>query len=244
MDRMHCAFDGCHLGAILRRILNSFWIVMLATASGASGSTSMICEQAARAVSEKTGIPVNVLRAITRTETGRTEAGHLVPWPWTVNMEGKGHWFDTEDEAKLFVFKAFKGGARSFDIGCFQINYRWHGHAFRTIEDMFDPLLNTEYAAEFLAQLYKEFGNWSAAAGAFHSRTAEHATRYSARFDEILADLAVTTDMPVVQSHSAMANRQALLPHRTAQSSVLGSLMPAPAATPVFIVMQSRGSFK
>ena len=45
-------------------------------------------------------------------------------------MEGKGKWFQTRDEALSYVFKHFKRGARSFDVGCFQINFKWHGQAF------------------------------------------------------------------------------------------------------------------
>ncbi|MEZ5684477.1 MAG: transglycosylase SLT domain-containing protein [Paracoccaceae bacterium] len=99
-------------------------------------------------------------------------------------MEGKGFWFDSLDEARSFVFKEYKRGARSFDVGCFQINYKWHGHAFTSIEAMFDPLENGLYAAKFLKELYLETGSWKAAAGAYHSRTKKYADRYSARFEK------------------------------------------------------------
>ena len=79
---------------------------------------------------------------------------------------------------------------KSFDVGCVQINYRWHGHAFPTLEDMFDPEWTATYAAQFLRTLYEERGSWSAAAGAYHSLTPELAQKYAARFDRILADLA------------------------------------------------------
>jgi soluble lytic murein transglycosylase-like protein len=62
-------------------------------------------------------------------------------------------------------------GARSYDVGCFQINYRWHGQHFASLDQMFDPDANAAYAARFLSELYAEFGDWSRAAGAYHSRT-------------------------------------------------------------------------
>jgi len=111
------------------------------------------------------------------------------PWPWTVNMEGKGVWFSTEDEARAYVFKNYKRGARSFDVGCFQINYKWHGHNFSSIEEMFDPIENALYAANFLSRLYQEKGEWGAAAGAYHSRTAKYADKYEKRFTALLASL-------------------------------------------------------
>ena len=142
------------------------------------------CENAAVIASQQSGVPVSVLKAISLNETGRKRGGAFRPWAWTVNMEGAGHWFDTRDEARAYVFKEFKRGARSFDVGCFQINYKWHHTAFSSIDEMFEPAANARYAAKFLRELYDEFGDWSKAAGAFHSRTPKHATSYAARFNK------------------------------------------------------------
>jgi soluble lytic murein transglycosylase-like protein len=54
---------------------------------------------------------------------------------------------------------------------------------------MFDPRRNALYAARFLRRLHSDFGDWSAAIGAYHSRTAARATRYRARVGEIRAKL-------------------------------------------------------
>lgn len=173
----------------------AFCVALIVAALGstspcnARASDAEICGSVATTVSQQSGVPVSVLKAITLTETGRKLGGAFQPWPWTVNMEGKGHWFDTQDEARAFVFKEFKRGARSFDVGCFQINYKWHGEAFSSIDEMFDPLANALYAAKFLKELHAETGSWSDAAGAYHSRTPEFATRYAARFDRIRANL-------------------------------------------------------
>jgi hypothetical protein len=137
----------------------------------------LVCDAAAQHAAEKTGVPPDVLMAITRTETGLAKGGVMQPWPWTVNMEGRGVWFDTKSEALEYVFDHFKTGARSFDIGCFQINYRWHGAHFESIEEMFDPSSNAIYAAVFLRKLYAESGDWTVAAGNFHSRIPARADR-------------------------------------------------------------------
>lgn len=148
-------------------------------------ATAATCERVAEEASRRSGVPVSVLKAISLTETGRKTGGKFRPWPWTVNMEGAGHWFDTLDEARAYVFQEFKRGARSFDVGCFQINYKWHNQAFSSIDEMFDPLANALYAAKFLSDLYAETGSWNAAAGAYHSRTKEYADRYAARFADL-----------------------------------------------------------
>lgn len=49
-------------------------------------------------------------------------------------------------------------GAGNLDIGCFQLNYRWHGAAFASLADMFDPDRNATYAADYLASHYQRTG--------------------------------------------------------------------------------------
>jgi len=207
--------------------------VFLAQPASARGDPAQICDAAAQQVAAETGVPLSVLRAITRTETGRGKNGTLKPWPWTVNMQGKGVWFDTEEQARVYVFRHFKKGARSFDVGCFQINYRWHGQAFNSIEEMFDPLINTRYAAEFLGKLFAETGDWTRAAGAYHSRTQKYARRYMKRYAQIHANLpdtvvALEPLAPAPQPRKPPAPRvnSFSLLTGTARSGQLGSLMP------------------
>ena len=171
-------------------------ILLVAHPAAANFANSEICEQVTQIASRQSGVPIAVMRAISLTETGRTLDGAFRAWPWAVNMEGDDAWFDTRDEATAYALAAFGRGARSFDVGCFQINYKWHGQNFGSIEQMFDPLVNAQYAARLLAELYAEKGNWSAAAGAYHSRTPEYADRYTARFERILANLTSTTPPP------------------------------------------------
>ena len=148
-----------------------------------------ICERAAIEAANESIVPLSVLRAISLTETGRKRGKDFQPWPWTVNMEGVGKWFDTYDAARSYVERHFQRGARSFDVGCFQINYRWHHQAFDSIDHMFEPRANALYAARFLTELYEEFGDWSRAAGAYHSHTPKFARKYTARFNRIRANL-------------------------------------------------------
>ena len=167
------------------------------TIAGAE-KVSAICENAALRISMESGVPLSVLRSISLTETGRLKKGRLEPWPWTVNMEGVGKWFDDYETAKAYVDRHFNRGARSFDVGCFQINYRWHHQAFSSIEQMFEPIENARYAARFLSELHDEFGDWSKAAGAYHSRTPKYAHKYTARFNRIrktLEPLAVPSEL-------------------------------------------------
>ncbi len=222
-------------------ILPLCFVVLHPTYSAARNPISVICDSAARIASESTGVPISVLRAISLTETGRKSGGVFEPWPWTVNMEGKGVWFDNRHEALDYVGKNFDRGARSFDVGCFQLNYKWHGQAFSSIEEMFDPEINATYAANFLLDLYREKGNWPDAAGAYHSRTPKYAQRYIRRFKSLLADMSdappaapLSTEpfenpLTIADPKLARINRFPLLQGNGAAHASLGSLMPADA---------------
>lgn len=198
-----------------------------------------MCDAAAQDAARATGTPVQLLRAITRAETGRSRNGELRPWPWVVNMDGEGHWFASRMEAQAFVFDRFLQGARNFDIGCFQVNYRWHGGHFRSIEDMFDPHENARFAAEFLSDLYVEFGDWPVATGAFHSRTKWRSEEYAKKVMTIRARLNGTGTRPVRPDRPATAAEPAIVtdaaPLVAGPSSGLGSLVPASSAAASFI---------
>lgn len=192
-------------------------LMSAAVLAGQSASAAIpdkqLCDWAALQAASEFGVPVEVLQAITRTETGRRRGAQTEPWPWTVNMEGAGHWFEDRNAALEYVMRNFQRGARSFDVGCYQINYRWHGQHFANIDTMFDPLESARYAARFLADLYEEKGNWTSAAGAYHSRTPRFAERYAARFERFLAQL------PDQATNSVDRYRNSLrTPHSGAQS--------------------------
>lgn len=148
-----------------------------------------VCEWAARQAAEESGVPIDILGALTLTETGRRMEGAVRPWAWSANAEGEGTWFDEPQSAIAFARDRVDQGRTNLDIGCFQLNYRWHGENFASVEQMFDPLENARYAARFVRQLHDQTHDWRAAAGAFHSRTRVHADRYLQRFDTLRAML-------------------------------------------------------
>jgi len=160
---------------------------------------SSICDATSAAAARAQGMPADALYAITLSETGRSSGGRLRPWPWTVNMEGRGFWFDTREEAYAYVMERYNAGARSFDVGCFQINYKWHGQKFASIEAMFDPMTNATYAAALLSGLNDEFADWTKAAGAYHSRTETYASRYRTRYARIRGQLNGAAPAPALR---------------------------------------------
>lgn len=208
-------------------------------ATDAAVDQAGVCDQAATLAAARTGVPISVMKAITLTETGRTRDGRARPWPWTVNMEGKGVWFDDRTAALAYATAHHDLGARSFDIGCFQINYKWHHEAFASIDEMFDPAENALYAAGFLQQLYAETGDWELAAGAYHSRTPEHAERYRARFATYRAMFRAEDGLPLQVTGISAGTGAAAPPSRarvntfpllqSGGAAAIGSLVPLDA---------------
>lgn len=196
-------------------------VVTLILGAAAGFGASNVCDHAARQAARTTGVPLQVLRAIARIETGHTRNGQFQPWPWAVNLQGQGQWFRDRTAARDYIRHARAIGVQNLDVGCFQLNYRWHGQAFDSAEAMLDPRASALYAARFLAKLYRETGDWTLAAGAYHSRTEAHSRRYRARFKEYLTHL--DGPVPAVPRHRPSA----------ARPPALGSLFRAGARPPV-----------
>jgi hypothetical protein len=157
-------------------------LITLALPLDASESFDRTCIEAAKSASVATGVPIEILVALTLTETGRSLDGQLTAWPWSLNEAGTSHWFDSRAAALDYLAAAIDGGATNIDIGCFQLNHRWHSAAFQSLEAMMDPERNALYAAQLVKDHMDRTGDWIAAAGAFHSRTPDVAARYLDRF--------------------------------------------------------------
>lgn len=159
--------------------------LLAAGSAHAAPDPSRACDLAAAMAAERSGVPIDILLAITRVETGR---GGADPWPWTINANGQGNRYANKDAAVLAATDHLTDGTTTFDIGCFQLNMRWHGENFADLSDMFDPTLNADYAAAFLMTLYAESGDWATAVSAYHSRTTDLADAYLAKVKAVLND--------------------------------------------------------
>lgn len=123
------------------------------------------CEPEILRAAERYGVPVGILYAVGLTETGNK--GSLQPN--AMNIEGKAV-FPASGPAAVAMFRtAQRNGAELIDLGCMQINYKYHGENFRSVQDMLDPRRNVDYAARFLAQLYARHDTWSMAVARYHA---------------------------------------------------------------------------
>ncbi|MGE4483252.1 transglycosylase SLT domain-containing protein [Acidocella sp.] len=155
----------------------------------------MACAAAGRAAELESTLPTNLLLSIGMVESGRVDplTGHATPWPWTVNVDGNGRYFASEQEAEAFVRLAQTSGARDIDVGCFQISLEHHPDAFMSLSDAFNPAKNADYAAFYLTRLKSRTGSWKAAIADYHSALPELGLPYQ---HQVLAAWKRLGDLP------------------------------------------------
>ncbi|MEQ8604436.1 MAG: transglycosylase SLT domain-containing protein [Marivibrio sp.] len=158
-----------------------------AHASGGQGPEAAtppkLCEIAVRAAERARNLPLHLLQAIAFVESGRMSARHgeRVAWPWTVMAEGRGRYYESKEEALAAVRGLQARGVENIDVGCMQVNLYYHGDAFASLEDAFDPVHNVAYATAFLLDLRRTSNSWTKAIKQYHSRNRERQFAYRAR---------------------------------------------------------------
>lgn len=220
------SLSGKYRHLCFQTILAILIFVLNSPKASASNDVATVCFEAGQIAAEQHGIPPNIMRAIALTETGKTIEGAFKPWPWTVNFEGKGLWFENRAEASSVLTRHLAAGVTNFDVGCYQLNFKWHGHHFSSLEEMIDPYANANYAAYFLRSLFDEMNDWTAAAGAYHSRNKLPAEKYLARFKKIFANLDNTPSNYAAQKSKIVRQNNFPLLTGTSNTSRSGSLFP------------------
>ncbi|AHJ62457.1 Transglycosylase SLT family protein [Granulibacter bethesdensis] len=163
---------------------------------------SRLCRNAIDEAERLLPVKKGLLLAISRVESGRpiqieanSPAQSLEPWPWTINADGQGYFFDSKAAAVAWAKQALAQKRVQFmDIGCMQVDLQMHPAAFKTVEDAFDPHTNVTYAARFLTALHDGPANsdWGLAAGLYHSSTPALAADYRNRVAAVGAGVVST----------------------------------------------------
>ena len=117
------------------------------------------------AAAKRHDLPVAILYAVALTETGRRGALQ----PFALNIDGRSVFPDSISAALTAVGVAQANGAKFIDIGCMQINRRFHGRNFASLAAMFEPRRNVDYAARFLKQLRIQEGSWTLAVARYNA---------------------------------------------------------------------------
>ncbi len=194
----------------------------------------LLCRMAIAAAERGSLIPAHLLAAIGRVESGRRDpvTGDWHPWPWTVNAEGEGFFYENKAQAVTAVRAMQARGVRSIDVGCMQVNLMHHPDAFPSLDLAFEPQVNAAYAARFLKDLYAQSGDWTKAVALYHSATpdlgAEYRQKVLAVWPEESRVAGAPAASPLAQAWGATLTAPAPAGHM-AGGRVL--MLPAPGGT-------------
>ena len=136
-------------------------------------ANSKTCRQAVHRTERALRLPTGIMQAISLAESGRwdkSSRSHFA-WPWTVMAHGKGRFYPSKAAAIAAVRKLQADGLKNIDVGCMQVNLKYHPKAFDSLEDAFDPAINARYAAGLFAKLRKANKSIIRAVAHYHSTT-------------------------------------------------------------------------
>ena len=191
-------------------------------------AANQLCRQAITAAERAHGIPSHLLAAIARVESGRRDqtSGTFDPWPWTINMDGQGTFYDNKTQAVAAATAMRPHATRSIDVGCMQISLIFHPDAFPNMAQAFDPASNADYGARFLVQLFGKTNSWPKAVELYHSATLEIGQDYGRRVyvalpeEQKLAE--ATQPYPLTNGWASTVNRSLLsLPLRSSAPHII-----------------------
>jgi len=174
-------------------------------------------------VAREHGVPPEALYSVALQESSRTLPRGVRPWPWTLNVAGKGYRYKTRLEAwqALQVFMKTHSLKR-IDVGIAQVNLGWNGSHFTSTWEALDPYTNLNAAAVILRECWdRKPGSWLDAAGCYHHPAGGQA---AARYRSFIRTKLATLQSPPSQP-APVDNGPSPAPVQLADNT------PAPAAT-------------
>ena len=153
---------------------------------------SELCTKALQRAEQRYHLPAGLLQSIARAESGWPipPAGDIRPWPWTIDADGSGLFFDGKMAA--IAWMRDQAAHHDFiDVGCMQVDLHYHPDAFASIDEAFDPEANADYAARLLVALHanEAGGSWDVAVGLYHSHAPLLAAEYRDRVAMLGSDI-------------------------------------------------------
>ena len=154
-----------------RRWIASGYLLLLVLVRCNAAWSAEVVPSGYRAIAAEYGIPHTLFYAVALTESGRRlePAGIHRPWPWTLNVSGKGYFYASRDAAWQALHEVIGGGEPSVDIGLMQVNWRYHQEKLGNPWQALDPYRNLRVAAGILQQCFADHQDWWASVGCYHA---------------------------------------------------------------------------
>jgi len=179
---------------LIKHVISSLSLAAMALilCTASSFANQGICLDTAQKINAQYKMPSKLLSSIALTESGYWDKKRKakVAWPWTVTSGGPGKYFPTKLAAINYVHKLQAAGVTNIDVGCMQINMRYHPNAFSSLAEAFNPLTNVKYAAKHLSDLKIQWKSWREATRRYHSSNSTRGRAYEQRVSKNKRELA------------------------------------------------------
>ena len=124
------------------------------------------CAALINAAEVRYNIPTGLLMAIALTESG----GQNGPDPHAMNIAGMTYIAPNVERMAAVIQRGYNTGQTSIDVGCMQINLKYHAHNFSSPYELLNSRVNVDYGARYLAELANETKSWRDAVMTYHNR--------------------------------------------------------------------------
>ncbi|MDA3922347.1 MAG: transglycosylase SLT domain-containing protein [Salinisphaera sp.] len=184
-----------------------------------------------RSAANTHGVPPAMLYALSLTESAAPLAYGRRPWPWTLDIDGRGVRYVSR-AAACSALHAALNRTPIVDVGLGQLNVHWQqglfgpGGRFARPCAALDPYANLDAAAAVLARCHLHHsGSWIAAAGCYHhpaggAPAARYRRAFKVQLRQVDAGVRLATDEhsstgASTPPHGAMASAAGARSHTT-----------------------------
>jgi len=125
---------------------------MASSLLGSSMASAFTLDGTVWALAQDKGVDPYLLYSIALAESKKVSGKMVRPWPWAVNIAGKGYYFDSLKEAEKFVDDKLAAGIQNMDIGPLQVNLRWNGFRVTDPKQLFHLPTAVRVGADILSE--------------------------------------------------------------------------------------------
>lgn len=116
---------------------------------------------------KRNNIPTGLLLAVAMTESGMKGQ----PNPLALNIAGRSYFGDSIENVARIVQSNLNRGIKSIDVGCMQINLKYHGNRFPSFHSLLNNDTNVAYGAWYLSSNASKRGSWFEGVMDYHNKT-------------------------------------------------------------------------
>lgn len=220
----------------MRTIIAAALAATTSIAAPQAASAATHAEQCAALISAaetRYNIPTGLLMAIALTESG----GKNGPDPHAMNIEGMTYIAPDVERMSAVIQRGYNTGQTSIDVGCMQVNLKWHAHNFGSPYELLNSRVNVDYAARYLTELANETKSWRDAVMTYHnrkspSRRAWYGCKVWQNYVRVHGKGQGSADCGKVQGSSTAAVAQPTAPQRPTSARTTRAAAPGPLTPP------------